>query len=260
MIWQEAAKMKWQQSNSLRWKAIFSLFLIALIGFGGMAHSSQESAPPKGEPSDMGAMVMDRDNQTHVTETMSSHQMHMGPHMKMTDLRPENAEDAKKADEIVKILQADLKKYTDYHVAIADGFRPFLPNVPQPEYHFTNYKYGLWAAFKFNPEYPTSLLYRKTTDGYELVGAMYTAPAAVLLDKLNARVPLSVARWHLHVNICLPPRGQAQDSDWTKFGPKGSISTEEACTAAEGRFFPHLFGWMVHVYPFEKSSENIWSH
>ncbi len=89
---------------------------------------------------------------------------------------------------------------------------------------------------------------------------MYTAPAKATPEKLNARVPLSVARWHLHVNICLPPRGQAQSADWTKFGPKGSISTLEECTAAGGRFFPHLFGWMVHVYPFEQSPENVWAH
>jgi hypothetical protein len=208
----------------------------------------------------MAGMVMDQDNQTHVTETMADHHMHMGPHMKMTELRPENSEDQKKADEIVRALQADLKKYADYHVAIEDGYRPFLPNVPQPEYHFTNYRYGLRAVFKFNPDYPTSLLYRKTSSGYELEGAMYTAPARASLEKLNSRVPLSVARWHLHVNICLPPRGQAQTADWSKFGPRGSIATEEACTQEGGRFYPHLFGWMVHVYPFEKNPDAIWPH
>jgi hypothetical protein len=34
------------------------------------------------------------------------------------------------------------------------------------------------------------------------------------------------------------------------FGPKGSITTAEACEAAKGRFFPVLFGWMVHVNMF----------
>lgn len=208
----------------------------------------------------MGGMVMDPDNQTHVTEAMSTHHMQMGPHMKMTDPRPETTEDRKKAEEIVKTLQADLKKYADYHKAIEDGYRPFLPNVPQTEYHFTNYKYGLRAALKFDPNYPTSLLYRKTADGYALEGAMYTSPARSSLDKLDSRVPLSVARWHLHVNICLPPRSQMQGADWAKFGPKGSIATEEACTAAGGRFFPHLFGWMVHVYPFEENPADIWPH
>jgi hypothetical protein len=42
-------------------------------------------------------------------------------------------------------------------------------------------------------------------------------------------------------------------------GPDGSIATADACAAAGGRFFPQLFGWMVHVYPFEKTSEKIWA-
>jgi len=251
--------MKWHRRKSLKWTAALSFFLFALIGFGRMARSSQESTPRNAGTSDMGGMVMDRNDQTHVTETMSHH-MHMGPHMKMTDLRPANADDTKRADEIVKTLQTDLKKYTDYHAAIDDGYRIFLPNFPQPEYHFTNYRYGFRAAFKFDPTRPTSLLYKKTPDGYELVGAMYTAPLGSSEDALNSRVPLSVARWHLHVNICLPPRGQAQSADWTKFGPKGSITTEEECTAAGGRFMPHLFGWMVHVYPFEQDPQDVWAH
>lgn len=252
--------MKLRSGIFLGRAAVFTLFLIAILGFGSIARPGQKSAPPKGESSDMGGMVMDHDNQTHVTETMSAHHMHMGPHMKMTDPRPETAGDQKKASEIVRTLQADLKKYTDYHTAIEDGYQPFLPDVPQPEYHFTNYQYGFRAAFRFDPEHPTSLLYKKTPDGYELVGAMYTAPYRSTMDVLNERVPLSVARWHLHVNICLPPRGEAKTADWTKFGPKGSLATEEACTAAGGRFFPHLFGWMVHVYPFEKSPEDVWPH
>ncbi len=113
--------MKSQQRIPLGWVGVFGLFLIALIGFGGLAHPGQKSSPPAAGSSEMGGMVMDPDDHSRVTETMSSHHMHMGPHMKMTDPRPENAEDAKKADKIVKTLQADLKKYADYHVAIEDG-------------------------------------------------------------------------------------------------------------------------------------------
>ncbi len=89
-------------------------------------------------------------------------------------------------------------------------------------------------------------------------GTMYTAPYTASEEALNARVPLDVARWHLHVNICLPPNGMAQRADWMKFGPAGSIANEQECTEAGGKFMPHLFGWMVHVYPFEQAPENIW--
>lgn len=89
---------------------------------------------------------------------------------------------------------------------------------------------------------------------------MYTATRFTTEDELNQRVPLSVARWHAHINICLPPRGQGQMPDLRKFGPTGSISTEAECTAAGGRYLSQIFGWMVHVYPFEKDPEKIWAH
>jgi hypothetical protein len=39
----------------------------------------------------------------------------------------------------------------------------------------------------------------------------------------------------------------------------GSITTREACEAAGGQFRPHLFGWMVHVYPNEADAKKIWA-
>jgi hypothetical protein len=39
----------------------------------------------------------------------------------------------------------------------------------------------------------------------------------------------------------------------------GSINTKEACNAAGGTFLPHVFGWMVHVYPYETDPKKIWS-
>src|SRR4029079_6148181 len=56
-----------------------------------------------------------------------------------------------------------------------------------------------------------------------------------------------------------PGRGASAGAGWKKFGPDGSIATAEACTAARGRFFPQLFGWMVHVYPFEKTLDKVWA-
>ena len=44
-----------------------------------------------------------------------------------------------------------------------------------------------------------------------------------------------------------------------RFGLAGSISTQEQCQAAGGTWIPRVFGWMVHVYPFEKTPEAIWA-
>jgi len=88
---------------------------------------------------------------------------------------------------------------------------------------------------------------------------MYSMPKNATEAQLNRRIPLSVASWHAHVNLCMPPKDQGARADWSKFGLAGSISTAEACAEAGGRFLPQIFGWMVHVYPFEGSPDEIWA-
>ncbi|MGA7316084.1 MAG: hypothetical protein WBX22_19180 [Silvibacterium sp.] len=187
---------------------------------------------------------------------------HMSGHMYMTSLRPPNAGDQQKADAIVAAAKAAMAPYQDYHKALADGYEIFLPDVPQSQYHFTKYEYGREAWLRFDPLKPTSLLYRKTADGgYKLIGAMYTDRVDASEDELNERIPLSIARWHQHINFCKAPAGQKATyfGPSAKFGLLGSITTREACEAAGGEFRPHLFGWMVHVYPYETDPKKIWS-
>lgn len=203
----------------------------------------------------------DADAAQSAHEAMAGHDMSMNAHMFRTSLRAENPDDDKRAAEILDTLRPAIEKYRDYHVALADGFQIFLPKLPQQHYHFTNYRYAIEAAFAFNPAHPTSLLYKKTANGYELEGAMFTARNKATEDELNERVPLSVARWHKHVNLCLPPRAaQMRQANWSEFGVRGSIATEQACDAAGGRWVPQIFGWMVHVYPYETDPAKIWAH
>src|SRR5271165_1511547 len=209
----------------------------------------------------MGQSADEKDQQAeHGAMDAMSHMHHhqMGPHMYMTKLRPATPQDWAKADEITKELRESIEKYKDYHVAMAEGFRIFMPNLPQSEYHFTNYYNGYLESFSFDPARPTSLLYKKTKSGYDLIGAMYTMPKRVTEEQLNERVPLSIAQWHLHTKLCMPPKEQRGHADLTKFGLTGSIVTKESCTEAGGTFYPVIFGWMVHVYPFENSREKIW--
>ena len=159
-------------------------------------------------------------------------------------------------------------QYTDYRKALADGFTIFMPKMPQKVYHFTNNADAAQATFRFDASKPTSLLYEKVpgvatgeVGAYKLVGVMYTAPYRSSEEELNRRIPLSIARWHVHTNLCVPVGGDKTDwlSPDAKFGLRGSITTAEACQAAGGRFIPHLFGWMVHVYPYEKDPAKAWS-
>jgi hypothetical protein len=199
---------------------------------------------------------------TPATSGSNGEMAHTSGHMYMTSLRPQNAGDQKKADAIVTAAKAAMAPYQDYRKALADGYEIFLPDVPQSQYHFTKYEYGRGAWSHFDPLKPTSLLYTKTADGgYKLVGAMYTDRVDASEDELNDRIPLSIGRWHQHTNFCKAPAGQkaAYFGPDAKFGLLGSITTKEACEAAGGEFRPHLFGWMVHVYPYETDPKKIWS-
>jgi len=214
--------------------------------------------------SKMKDMPMGSDNDdeasAHVMHSMEGH-MDMGPHMKMTALRQPKAGDAERAQQVVEAARKASTKYTDYHAALADGYRIFLPDVQQKMYHFTNYRYAMEAAFHFNPEHPTSLLYEKHGDDYRLIGVMYTAPKRFSEEQLDERIPLSVAQWHEHVNFCAPPTDRKKEAlaPHPQFGLRGSITTQQACDAAGGTFHPVIFNWMVHVYPFEKDQASIWS-
>jgi hypothetical protein len=227
---------------------------------GALEPPAQEQAVDHGK---MPGMSLDMDDAKSSEPDAIDDMAHMhhadNQHMHRTALRPQTAADVERASEIAKELRAGIEKYKDYRVALNEGYKIFMPNVPQPEYHFTNYTNGFLEAFTFDPARPTSLLYKKTADGYQLVGAMYTMPKRASEEQLNERVPLSVASWHLHTNLCMPPRGQRKTADYTKFGLHGSIATQEACDAAGGTFHPVIFGWMVHVYPYEDSTEKIFA-
>jgi hypothetical protein len=252
--------------------ALLVTILACSIAWGqAQAPSNTDQSAPAADMNgmshdDMKGMPMGQDTETdkseaaHVMHSMEGH-MDMGPHMKMTALRDPKPGDAVRAHRVEEEARRVADKYLDYHTALADGFKIFLPNVPQKIYHFTNGRYAMEATRHFNPQHPTSLLYEKQGDRYKLVGVMYTAPKRFTEEQLDDRVPLSVAQWHEHVNLCIPPAERKNDvlSPRAQFGLRGSIATQEACDVAGGTFRPVIFSWMVHVYPFEKDEAAIWS-
>jgi len=189
----------------------------------------------------------------------------MAAHMEMTAVRAPNTVDSLRATKLVTTLRSSIAKYRDVRLAVDDGYRQFAPQIKnQKVYHFTNYGRAFRNAFRFDPGKPASLLYKKDSgDNFALVGAMYTAPARYGPDKLNERIPLSVARWHKHVNWCLPPRRNQERWSETRngrpvFGPLG-VATREECESAGGRFREQVFGWMVHANVFASDDpRSIW--
>ena len=238
---------RFQFASSLR----LAVLLCLTVGFPDATPPAPSDRLPQSDQQGMSA-----------AGTPNGKMAHMSGHMYMTSIKPAQPGDQQKADAVVEAAKAAMAPYQDYRKALADGYVIFLPNVPQPQYHFTNHEYGREARSKFDPLKPTSLLYEKTPDGgYKLVGAMYTDRVDATEEELNDRIPLSIARWHQHINFCKAPEGQksAYFGPDAKFGLLGSITTKEACDEAGGQFYPHIFGWMVHVYPYETDAKKIWS-
>lgn len=193
------------------------------------------------------------------SQSMSSGAMDANPHVYTTVLHSGASGDALRAQEILDILRRSMAKYKDYRVAVADGYEPFMPKTNQQLYWFVSARNAYASAFEFNPGHPTSLLYKKSKGGYELQGAVFTAPKSATESQLNGRVPLSVARWHEHVNLCVAPkRASGQSADAKRFGLDGSITAQVSCAAAGGRWVPQVFGWMVAVFPFASTPSSIW--
>jgi hypothetical protein len=228
----------------------FAVLLCLGVGLFGKLHSATTGASLQ--------------EQRESASTMSEGNMaHMPGHMYMTTLRPMKPGDQQKAEAVVEAAKTAMTPYQDYRKALADGYEIFHPNIPQPQYHFTLHEHGREARTHFDPLKPTSLLYKKTAEGgYKLVGVMYTDRVDASEDELNDRIPLSIAHWHQHINFCKAPPGHTAE-DYigpdARFGLLGSITTKEACDAAGGEFYPHIFGWMVHVYPYETDPQKIWS-
>ena len=178
-------------------------------------------------------------------------------HMEMTPLRTATKADSAKATALVKELRAAIAKYADTTAAVRDGYRMFAPQLKaQKTFHFTRNMNGFTAAFRFNAAKPTSLLYERDSTGrMKLVGAMYTMPKRASAEKLDKRVPLSLAQWHKHVKWCVP--GKNQQARWLEkrnglpvFGPESPIASKTECQKVGGEFKENLFGWMVHVNVF----------
>ena len=185
-------------------------------------------------------------------------------HLRLTPVRRTTPADSARADSLLATLRAAIAKYRNVDVAEAEGYRMFAPGLRnQRVLHFTHGGRAVREHFRFDATQPTSLLYRRNAIGeLELFGAMYVAPKRASLEDLDARVPLSIARWHAHVDICIPPprhreRWAEREGTRMRFGPAGAITTEAQCDAAGGRFHEQLFGWMVHVNAFAEDGQ-VW--
>jgi hypothetical protein len=236
----------------------FFVIVVFTLAFGGVlttgwdGHALQQNQEMGGMPG------MNMGDMSGTGPSMAA----MTGHMHITSLRPKDPGDEEKAKAVVAKAKAIMERYRDYRKALADGYVIANPKLEQPQYHFNNDANAREADVRFDPSKPTSLLYRRTpTQLYKLEGVMYTARPDATEDELNERIPLSIVRWHEHINFCAAPADRVRDYHGAhpKFGMFGSIHSKEACEAEGGTFYPHMFTWMIHVFPYESDFKEVFS-
>lgn len=238
-------------------------FLILGVGLAVSLNASSARAQghvhPTPPPMTDSARMSDMADHAMDHSMSGSMDANMMKHMALTPSRPATSADSVRARQIATDLKRAIAKYADTAAAVKDGYKMFAPNVKnQGVFHFTNGAHGFKEAFRFNVDQPTSLLYKRGDDDkLHLIGAMYTMPKRTKPEKLDERIPLSIAHWHRHVNWCLPKLGHADrvaerdSAGQPKFGPASPVATKAACNAVDGAFFAAPLGWMVHVNVFE---------
>ncbi|HTW47454.1 MAG TPA: hypothetical protein VMD92_05870 [Acidobacteriaceae bacterium] len=239
-----------------------AILLIAPVGHAwqhdqqsGMSGMQGMNTDPNRKCDDMGSSV---NSMSVMGQSMAA----MTNHMCITPLRPMQPGDLEKVQALIAQIKVSIEKYKDYKKALADGYVIANPKVEQPQFHFTNDAYVRLADTQWDPTKPSSLLYWHTpTERFRLEGVMYTDSTSATLDELNQRIPLSIARWHEHTNFCAAPANKVSEyhGENPKFGMFGSIHTAAACKAEGGTFFPIIFSWMIHVFPYETNLKDVFS-
>ncbi len=176
-------------------------------------------------------MSADPDAGAHAMHSMEDRHMDMGPHMKMTTLREPQAGDQQKADRIVAAARKVADKYQDYKTALNDGFKIFLPNLPQKHYHFTNYQYGFEAAFSFNPEHPTSLPRTQSSACWDR-----SSPRKIVTPTAERSVPSSSTGWCTSIRSKKTPRksGRLNGRRTITAGTSTQVAGLPPCQTARG--------------------------
>ena len=215
--------------------------IAARQGQSQMAKEAPLSAPDSQAQAELGRIIAGLFSDT------SSH-MRMGP------TRTATLGDSARAAGIVVATRAALSRYMDVKLAERDGYYRAMATLEAlPIYHYNSLpNFNAASEGNFDLTKPVSLLYQKDAQGQmKLVGAMYAARTGAAPSQLDSLLPISMAHWHEHVNLCYPvraPRVGPAAVFWLKL--YFSITSASECAAAGGQFVPSDAGWMAHVYMF----------
>jgi hypothetical protein len=142
----------------------------------------------------------------------------------------------------VRTLRTALAQFPTLAAAESAGYRSRLPGTMQQRRRMLHVARprSRPGTTEFDAAAPQALLYRRDESGrFQLAGAMFVAPEGATEADLDARIPLSVARWHQHLDVCRGPNGEMKPRYLR-------ATTASACEAAGGRFRSES-RYMVHV-------------
>jgi len=162
-------------------------------------------------------------------------------HMAYTAPRPGTAADTARALDVVHRLRTATARYSTVASAESAGYELQAHGGMQQRHLMHLSRPGALAApAALDPATPQALLYRRDATGqFRLAGAMFVAPKGATEHELDAMVPLSVAHWHRHVDVCRGPKGEAN--------PRyHHFESPAACEKAGGRWRP-ASRYMLHV-------------
>lgn len=190
------------------------------------------------------------------------------PHLQLTPEREATASERARAEELEIAVTKAIQKYSKVSDAESAGYLKFPPDSDDYSIvHYVNPGLSFWEIWRLDPQQPGALLYEKQADNsLKLLGVMFTAPGEATLEELDRRIPLSIARWHLHTNICTPvpiwdeSQWKMTQNGLPKFGPMSPIATKAECDAVKGEFHSHVFGWMVHLNVNANDPADVWNH
>jgi hypothetical protein len=163
-------------------------------------------------------------------------------HMSFTAPRDGTAADSARALAVVRTLRGAIARYPTLAAAESAGYRSRLPETMQRRRRILHVvrRRSRTGTAEFDAAAPQALLYRRDESGrFQLAGAMFVAPEGATEADLDARIPLSVARWHQHLDVCRGPNGQMKPRYLR-------ATTASSCEAVGGRFRSES-RYMVHV-------------
>ncbi len=134
------------------------------------------------------------------------------------------------ANQLAADTAADIAKYQDLSVAIADGYRA-TTNPKAATVHYLNPKY-MHDGKILDPQAPEALVYANTRSGPLLLGAMYVMPKP---GEYGPDPGGSITQWHMHDNVCFSAGGMVV----------GVLSPFGTCPAGS---FNAPTAYMMHVW------------